>query len=296
MVTWTMNDNEKLKDIIKKDLDVRANERTYTHMRDIVLDAHEHPTGTESATTLIHKGRPIMKNPITKLALAAAVIAAVVLGLFEFISTDTGSGVVWAEVAQKVQASRGVIFRMTEEIEPNKYSQGVDFTMNYYSSTQSRLDKHKAGQVIGTIYGDCNTKTVILVDHTHKSYVQDTAVKNMPDSLGITDPNHMVQKFLSCEHRQLEPKTIDAVLCEGIETTDTTFYGTENQPDSLTAQIWVSIETGYPVRYQSEHTRDDGQTQISWVADQFQWDVELDEQLFEPNVPEGYVDISPDEW
>ena len=294
MVTWTMNDNEKLKDIIRDNLDVRADERTYDHMRNTVLDAHEHTGRTASASSLALTRSILMKNPITKLAIAAALVAAVLVGISLFSSS--GSGVVWAEVAQRVQASRGVIFRLTEEIEPDPYSQRVDFSINHYSSTKARLDRYIGGQIVNTMYNDCGTKTVILVDHSHKSYVQDTNAKDMPDSLGIADPNNMIERFLATEHRELGQKTIDGVLCEGIETTDTALYGTRNPPDSLTAQIWVSVETGYPVRCESEHIRDDGQKRLKWVSDQFQWDVELDEQIFEPDVPAGYIDISPNEW
>ena len=46
-----------------------------------------------------------MRNPITKLATAAAaaIIIVVALGLFEFTGDGTTSSVVWAEVARKVQ-------------------------------------------------------------------------------------------------------------------------------------------------------------------------------------------------
>ncbi len=70
----------------------------------------------------------------------------------------------------------------------------------------------------------------------------------------------------------------------------------EHRPDSLVARIWSSIETGYPVRIEGEYARDDGPRHFAYVQDQFQWDVELDRSLFEPNVPAGYIDISPDEW
>jgi len=294
MVTWTMNDNEKLKSTIKKNLDVRASDETHDHMRSIVLDAHGRARETASANPLTLTRSILMKNPITKLAIATAVAVAVLIGIGVF--TSSGSGVVWAEVAQRVQASRGVIFRLTEEIEPDPYSQRVDFSINHYSSTQARLDRYIGDEVANTMYNNCDTKTVILVDHVHKSYVQDTNAKGMPDSLGIADPNNMIERFLATEHRELGQRTIDGVLCEGIETTDTALYGTKNPPDSLTAQIWVSVETGYPVRCESEHVRDNGQKRLKWVTDQFQWDVDLDEQLFEPDVPADYIDISPDEW
>jgi len=39
-----------------------------------------------------------------------------------------------------------------------------------------------------------------------------------------------------------------------------------------------------------------GDQRHTYIQDQFQWDVEIDESLFEPNIPEDYLDISPSEW
>ncbi len=231
-----------------------------------------------------------MKRPRVKLAVAAALIAVIGLGILEFIGTGSKSGVVWAEVARKVQASRGVTFRATERVVPDTYDQEVDFSMQYYTSTQSRLDNYKGGEIVKTIYGDCNTKTVVLVDHFHKSYIKETGAK-MPDRLGAMDPNHWVQSFLSCRHRELGQKIIDGVLCEGIETRDPAFYGGGNPPEPPVARLWVNVETGYPVQFEGERVYDE--TRHTFVQDQFQWDVELDESLFEPNIPAGYLYIPP---
>jgi len=291
-----MNDNEKLQRIIKKDLDVRADEDTFRSVRERVLNAHGHVRPIPSASPLILTRRIAMKNPITKFAVAAAIIAAVVLGLFEIIDTGSTSGVVWAEVAQKVQASRGVIFRGTRLSEPPSYYDKVDFSINHYSHTKARLDRYKGGEIVNTMYDNCATRTVILVDHVHKSYVQDTNAEDMPASFQMADPNTIIQRFLACEHRELGRKTIDGVLCEGIETTDLAFHGGDHPPDSLVARIWVDVEASYPVRVEGEYISDGGERRYEFVQDQFQWDVQLNESLFEPNIPEGYIDISPDEW
>jgi len=286
-----MKPQDRFEDIVKKDLDVRASDRTHGRMRDIVLGAHgPSQTNTAAATPTI-AGRMIMRNSIVKLAIAAAIIAVVGLGILEFVGTGSKSGVVWAEVARKVQASRGVIFRNTERIVPDPYSMGVDFTVNHWSSTQSRLDGYKGGELIKIIYSDCNTKTVILVDYYHKSYVKMTGEKTVPDRFGMADPNKWAQRFLSCKYRELGRKTIDGVLCEGIETTDPAFYGGGNPPEPPMARVWVSVEAGYPVQFEGERVYDE--TRHTFVQDQFQWDVELNESLFEPNIPAGYIDISP---
>jgi len=253
------------------------------------LEESEQP----SALTWPNIRRTIMKNPITKLAVAAVSITAVALGLFEFIGTGSTSGVVWAEVAQKVQASRGVIFR-SKDVALDSRNSGPDHKMNYLSSTQSRRDSYKGDQIIKTFYDDYNTKTAVLIDHGHKSYVKMTVEKMEQDDF-LTDPKSFVQRFLSHEHRELGQKTVEGVLCEGIETTDPAFFGTDSLLDSLMARIWVSVETGYPVQFEVEIVRNNGQIRIAGVADQFQWDVELDESMFEPNIPADYIDISPGE-
>jgi hypothetical protein len=245
---------------------------------------------TKSAGTQPDIWRTIMKSPIIKLT-AAVIIVIIGLGILTFIDTGSKSGVVWAEVAKKVQASRGVIFHSAEHIAPDTYDQENDFSMQYYTSTQSRLDGYKEGQIIKTIWGDCNTKTTILVDHYHKSYVKMTLEKIMPDRLLTSDPNKWVQKFLSCQYKKLGQKTIDGTLCEGIETTDPTFYGGGNPSEIRVARLWVSADTGYPVQFEGKRTYD-GQRH-TFVQNQFQWDVELDESVFEPNIPSGYIDISP---
>jgi hypothetical protein len=120
-----------------------------------------------------------------------------------------------------------------------------------------------------------------------------TLEQEMPDGYRMADPNGTVQRFFSCKHKELGQKTIDGVLCEGIETTDPAFYGRVNPPETPMARVWVSVETSYPVQLEGEYVSDDGQTRYAFVQDQFQWDVELDESIFEPNIPAGYIDISP---
>ena len=98
-------EEDKLEDIVRKDLDVRASDGTYDRLRDIVLNAHRPARTTESAAMLIFKGRTIMRNPIAKLAVAAAVLIAIGLGVSVFITTGSHSGVVWAQVADRVDAA-----------------------------------------------------------------------------------------------------------------------------------------------------------------------------------------------
>lgn len=267
------------------------NDTTSARMDERVLrDVRRTLNESEKTSALTHPKirRMIMKSPITKLAAAAAVIAVVTLGLFEFIGDGGTSSVVWAEVARKVQASQGTIFRSIDTSSDSR----EDYTMNYLCGAQSRHDSYKGDQIVKIFHDDYNTKTVVMISHGHKSYIKRT-VEKMEQNHLLADPKSMIQRFMSHEHRELGQNTVEGVLCEGFETTDPAFDGTDYPTDSLMARIWVSVGTGYPVKFEAEIVRDGGEIQLGGVADQFQWDVELDESMFEPNIPADYIDISP---
>jgi len=271
-----------------------------THQQERVLQAiNRSGVSKQSETHLIR--RTIMKNPITKLAVAAAVIITVVaLGLFEFIDTGSSSGVVWAEVARKVEASRGVIVRCTETT--SFLSNEDDYSIKYFSRTHSRTDSYKGEQITHSYYKDFDTKTYTGVYHKHKHYLSTTFT---PSEQGFLEKHgdwmnakYLVETMLSCEHRKLGQKTIEGVLCEGIETTDPGVLGP--LPGSVSRldvemQLWVNAKTQYPVLFESKiSVVAEGEAISSeCIMDQFQWDVELDPSLFEPNIPPDYIDISP---
>jgi hypothetical protein len=245
-------------------------------------------------------GRIIMKSPITKLAAAAVIIVLVVMGLFEFIGTDKTSGVVWADVVSKLGASRGLIFRCTD-LSP---SSGDDYSIAYTSPTHCRKDFYQNGQIIRTGYvdfTDSDTDTLIDVFHLREHYLV-TKYKKVENGLFLewrdewTNPSFLVQSILSTEHSKLGQKTIDGVLCEGIETTDPACFGPlPGKVNNLKVEfrLWVNTETGYPVLYESKMSGEyEGEIwESDCVTDQFQWDVELDPSTFEPNIPPDYERI-----
>jgi hypothetical protein len=248
------------------------------------------------AVTQPNIGRNIMKSRIVKLS-AAAAIAVVVLGLFKFFGTDAGSGVVWADVVRKVGASRGLIFRCRDSAASN----GDDYSITYTTPTHCRKDFYKDGQIIRTGYVDftaSDTDTLTDVFHGYK-LCSTTTYKKSENGLFLewrdewTNPSFLIQSILYTKHSKLGQKTIEGVLCEGIETTDPACFGPlPEKINNLKVEfrLWVSVETGYPVLYESKMSGEyDGQwDETGCVMDQFQWDMELDPDIFEPNIPPEY--------
>ncbi len=236
--------------------------------------------------------RSIMKNPITKLAIAAAIIAAVVLGLFEFISTDAGSGVVWAEVAQKVEASPGVRFRLREtggERAHKNWPRGYSVIRRF--PNLGRTDWHLADRLSRTVFIDWQTRSVIWLSHDARIYskktLTDEDVRNREDAW--TDPQGLISLSLNRELHDLGQKTIDGVLCEGVETHDLHDDDFKFPVKSFSARMWVSVETGYPVLLEAEVvSRDDGSIRRTSTLDKFQWNLDLEESDIEPEIPSDY--------
>ncbi len=232
-----------------------------------------------------------MDKPIVKLAVAAAIIAVVVLSLFEFLRGDGASGVVWAEVAEKVQASPGVIFRVkaTGSEDPNDdWPNG--YTMIRRAPMHSRTDWYRQGQVRRTIFFNLDTKQVIWLAHDAKVYYRETLSDERARSMqggGFTDPQEVVDRFVSGRHRKLGHKTIDGILCEGIEATDEAVLGANFPVQSFVGRLWVTVETGYPVLAECEFATGDG-GRHTVTADQFQWNVDLPPGEIEPEIPTDY--------
>jgi hypothetical protein len=278
---------ENIEAIIRKKLHAKADVTLHDRVLARVRRAYQHEEHTTSALCEPAVRRSIMKSPITKLAVAAAIIAAVVLGLFEFIGGDGGSGVVWAEVAERLEASEAVIYRVTLS-HSTLGDNAPDYSMSYLSATRSRQDAYKGAEVTQSIYCDFENETVAWVGHEMKRYSQQAMdEQTRREQHGAwSNPTKWVQEFLSRDYTELGQKTIDDELCDGIEITDPTFVTATFAVETLVARVWVSVETGYPVLLEGDMSG--GGIRISGTLDQFQWDAELDESLFEPEIPEGY--------
>ena len=287
-----MRNEDKFEDIVRKDLDVRASDGTYDRMRDIVLSAHGPARTTESAAILILKRRTAMKSSIVKLGVAAAIIAVMGLGIVEFIGPGSKSGLVWAEVAQRVEASQGVIYRTrdTGMGDPNS-SWPEGHMMHYKSPAHARTDWYRGEQIRRTVNFDLSTKTMVWLAYDAKVYAREPMKEETVQSQQSQwmRPEDIVGRFVSCTHKKLGTKTIEGVLCEGIETTDPAAFGANYPVKTVVGRLWVAVATGYPVLIEFEVAAGaEGNIHQTVFADQFQWDVPFGPSDREISIPLGF--------
>ncbi|MBP7053793.1 MAG: hypothetical protein KBE65_22505 [Phycisphaerae bacterium] len=236
-----------------------------------------------------------MDKRAVKFALAAVVVAAVVLGLFEFAGTGGSSGVVWADVARKIDTNRGFTFQQRVMIDKSGRSEQVACATVYNAGSRLRQNwrRQPEGELVKSCHYDFDAKTCTYVSHEERTYLvapmEDRTVQSQEN--GCLNPKNWVHQFLSSKYAKLGHQTIEGVPCEGIETSDPAFAGGDPPPAHCVAQLWVSVETGYPVRLEyssvGRTTRGD-EVRLEVLCDRFQWDVELSPDFFEPNIPPDY--------
>jgi outer membrane lipoprotein-sorting protein len=282
-----MNRNDRFEETVGKDLEVRAGDRTYERMHRIVLAAHGSTEKTKSPTLA---RRLLMDKPVVRLAIAAAIIAAVTLGLFEFLSPGGPTGVVWADVARNVETSRGVISRMRQTQTLDGMDRPIElYTMVYSSPLGSRMENYQADTLTNVTYSDYESGKIVSLLHGLKQYARMSIPSSDRGNGGGMDPKAIVRDFLAGDYEKLGRRTIEGVETEGIEVTKIPNSMANFQIDSELAQLWVSVETGYPVMLESTTVGNGGKIRIEMIIDHFQWDVQLDPSQFRVEIPSDYT-------
>jgi hypothetical protein len=278
-----MRSRKVVAEAIRKKLNFTVDSPLRDQLLAHALREQEQSQETEPAVSRPAIRRMIMKNSMVKLGIAAVIIAVLGIGIVEFLGTGGTSGVVWAEVAKNVEASPGVIFRTRDtgsrdpkDDWPNAYK------ITWRSPAVTRTDRYRNGQIYRVLYYNLDAKTEIFVAHDvktyHKEALSDEKVQRARADKPWTDPQGLINLALSVQHHALGQKTIDGVLCEGIEATG---------PDGSTGRLWVGVETRYPVLVEIEGV-DKGGIRHTGTVDQFRWNVDLSAEGVEPEVPAGY--------
>jgi len=232
----------------------------------------------------------IMKRRISKLTAAAAVIiiAALIIN-FQFST----SGVAWGALAEKIENVQSVVYHLTANVKMQGIPQGQipnNETIAYYSSEYgTRAEQYINDKLSFTMYLNPKENIFVTVIPEQKRFMR--VIDKSPDELKQIaekdDPRVMVRHMMSAEYKQLGRDKINGINVEGIECTGPGVMG--GMFEDATARLWVEIGTDFPVRIEIDGIVSGGQMEMSMVMDDFQWNVELDQALFVPDIPSDYT-------
>jgi hypothetical protein len=295
-----------------KTLHVRPSAEMYDRTLAETLEAQE-TWKKKSAAHRPDLWRIIMESKVTRYSAAVVTLAAALVLLGPFGTSKNGS-IVWAEVVEKVGDMHTIIHKeeyvfwdMAKE-EPFLEDDAMRLSAVKYASEDYGIagdvfdDK---GTLLAQVFLLKETQQGMIVAPTEKKYGR----LSMPEETfnrftGTLTPRGLVEYFRSGHYRQLGRARFDDFDVEGFEITD------PNRlfpfPESLrlafpvtdiVARIWIDVETSLPVGIEAEFDTARGlltgfmKLHGQWRAYDFQWNAEIPEGIFEPNIPDDYTEF-----
>ena len=240
--------------------------------------------------------RRFIMNRFTKLAAAAVIIIAVLIGIYQFGSSIDGSSVAWADVSEKVGKIQTYIFRVRQTETSGPKKEGFEFVTEKEGITYNSLEYgnktefYRNGELTTRSYLLRKEEEFIGICPPAKDYVRHPLSEADIREMDQMSPREMVKRFMLAEYRSLGFETINGIKVEGIEVDNPKVLKEDPPPtESFTARLWVDIETKLPVWLELEFILNGSSIRTKMVVDQFQWNVELDASVFEPNIPPDYT-------
>ena len=277
----------------------RAFNQNHDHLRQKLMASlpecsKQHKRAGRINHALAFIGGSIMRNRITKLATAAAIIIVILIGIRQFgVSIDVAS-VVWADVVKNVEQIQ--TFTCRAKID----AKGMEIFGYPEKETEMLYNSLEHGRRVNT-YTDDETlfkiqhwisarNEMIVILPAAKKYACISMSQDLFDPTINLNPREFLKEFMSFEHIELGRRKINGMVTEGIEVNDPKLC--YNAFENVAAQLWVDVETNLPVQFVINGSADDGAMQLKRVFDGFVWDVDFDAGLFEPNIPPDYTLIA----
>jgi outer membrane lipoprotein-sorting protein len=275
--------------------DMDTNTKVDQATLDDVLKALENSKRRKSAKLAPNIWRTIMKSGITKLAAAAVIVVGVLVAINEFGDSVGVATVIWAKVAENVEKAEAFMYRMKETETRTKkqqtYTDERERTVYVSSKYGLRMDNYRDGQVAISTYSLPAEKAIITVCHPMKIYTYNEMPEKEIESLRQTGPIEIVKRFISGQYKELGRDVIGGVEVEGFEVDDLNLLEANFKVDNFISRLWIDTETGFPVLIENEVVGKVGALRTSSIMDQFEWNVDLGPELFEPNIPPDYASM-----
>lgn len=254
----------------------------------------------ESAETSARGSRPMrrkmaMRNPIVKLAVAAAVVVAAAIGMHFF---DRTSNPLWAAALEKVLAANTCVYRIrtveTTGPRPDDFEFATETQTTVYRSDVYGVfnESLRNGELYTRYYQLFQANECVGMCYPLEQYTRRPMDESQIHELNEEHPQKMVAKVLQAPNVELGEDIYEGKRTVGVELRKPAefFGGTDaSQMDDFTARVWVDVETQLPVLVYVSYVKAGSSKRTTVVLDEFQWDVSLDAGLFEPNIPAHFA-------
>lgn len=257
--------------------------------------------------------RFIMESKVTRYSAAAVIILAMALVLLSPFGTPGNSGVVLADVQQKVADIETMMIRGTKTFtrpdEPNSVFEfdGIkcQFDLVKYLSMKHGLveEGYVKDKLIYRITFNRSKRQTLFVLPPWKKYGTFTSTDKQMQLLENLTPKGIMNLLMGGDYKELGRDNIDGVEVEGFEFQDVDpFIGLVPKPifdiQSVKGKVWIGIEEQLPIWVEGDlfigksfmtMFNDLNLHEVNTLGE---YNVELDEDIFDTKPPEGYTELT----
>jgi len=216
--------------------------------------------------------RRIMESKVSKIAAAAVIIAAVLIGIHQFGGPI--EGVAWADVVRPILTARTVVFNVIMAEGEN-----VPITRVMNMGTQRVRGEvlspdGKTVQAISIVDYDTSRMLQLIPSQKRAVLIEMKDLPEKPENILETMRN-IITDLQNDPDFSVEPlgeHEIDGRIATGFRAMG---------PDEEVT-VWADSETALPIRMEQKWR------QMQFTCTDFQFDIDMDETLFSMEIPEGY--------
>ena len=234
--------------------------------------------------------RIIMKHKLTKLAAAAVIMIAAIVGL-NIIGGLGIASVALADVAREIEQIKNCVFKKTTKMSSEDNGTNSFDSLVYYTEAAVREDLYDDQKIAHQVYVTFSERILVGVDHKTKVFRKMDLTDEDLEKLSPVSPKNIVNLILGKgKYKELGRKTVDGVLSEGFEFSDkrAMLSMDKEKIENVVTRLWVDVNTNLPVRVEVNCVLNND-SKVNVVMCDPKWDVELEPDFFEPKIPVDYI-------
>jgi len=233
-------------------------------MNEILRKQRDRLKAADKAGSALNLRSIIMKSPMIKIAAAAVIIIAVLVGL-----NPIGGTITFAQVVEPILNARTIIFDMilgADDTGMLMHEIVVDSTIRRTMSNMPNM----------TMIIDMDSATLLLLDTEAKTAVY----ADIEGDLGDNTRSYI--KFVRQIIRQLQEGQVEELGEQMIDGQKAVGFVGKGQNEEVT--IWADPQTAVPIRIEVHNGQE-----LAFAMKDFEFDVDVDESLVSMYVPDGYI-------
>jgi len=259
-----MRPTDKIESLIKN-ASIRTGTENDRKVLNEVLDAFEESKLKQAGASQLNIWRIIMKSKMTKLAAAAVIVIAGIMGVHLLNGTNA-----YAKVVEEIRNARTLVYTLITQSNTGN-GETIKTDMAFKEPGYLRTSTIKGYICIV----DATTGKVMSIVPGQGYTLGD--IKNMANTggPGPFESIESMKKLPDKADNSLGEKEIDGINCDGYEVTQ----------GDLTTLVWIDTKNGEVIQVEQKFANAPGMNRI---IKNIKFDVDLDDSLFSLEPPAGY--------